>query len=562
MKILVEGHSYPQSLVEKICGNFEQAKDGFIKVSKVGYYFNPAISDCVICLPKVVKDTKEDGSITYLGGLKAEDLIGAFSYECTTLNGTQKEFVQSFSLWSYRAISTFARLNPDSTIVTHTESTAYTSSEDANSGTLLDTIFAIIEFYNRNRDYFMYIIKNLHKGYNRINWQKTVTREMPLLQGGVPVYVDVVNKRKQINFDEELMVIFYSILNYISATLGLIVPIECSYDLITGDRFESYLDGLGEIRLKAIKYKYFSDKDIRLWTLCYDFFRKFSNIQSSDYISDYLLVSSFEIVFEAMIDALIGDQDLPDLLKNQEDGKIVDHIFKFKSPIDSKDIYYIGDSKYYAIGAEIGDKSIYKQFTYAKNIIQYHFAQSLKTKLTDIGYRDAQTEGYNFTPNFFISAYVPDEFSYEKTDLKLHPLDKDKHRISHFENRLFDRDTLWLTHFDINLLFVMALYSRDDSSEQTGFKSEFKNAVRKAFWQILTTQYDFYKVIPHSGNIKDFVKTNFMLLNGKIYTASSREGEILVLALEKDCKLDNARLNTEISSTADLIPITLSYINR
>ena len=69
----------------------------------------------------------------------------------------------------------------------------------------------------------------------------------------------------------------------------------------------------------------------------------------------------------------------------------------------------------------------------------------------------------------------------------------------------------------------MALYSRDDSSEQTGFKSEFKNAVRKAFWQILTTQYDFYKVIPHSGNINDFVKTNFMLLNGKIYTASSRE---------------------------------------
>lgn len=562
MKILVEEHTYPQSLVEKICGNFEQAKDGFIKVSKVGYYFNPSINDCVICLPKVIRDSTTDGSVTYLGGIKAEDLIDAFSFECTTINDIQKEFVQSFSLWSYRTISTYTRLNPTSTIITHAASTAYSSSEDVISGTLLDTIFAIIEFYNRNRDYFMYIIKNLHKGYNKINWQKTVTHGMPLLQEGVPIYIEVVNKKKTINFDEELMVIFYSILNYISGTLGLMVPVECNYDLITGDRFESYLDGFGEIRLNAIKYKYFSDKDIHLWNLCHDFFRKFSGIQSSNNISDYLLIGSFRVVFEAMIDALIGDHDLPDLLKNQEDGKIVDHIFKYKSPVDGKDIYYIGDSKYYAIGADVGDKSIYKQFTYAKNIIQYHFTQSLKKKLTDIGYRDAQTEGYNFTPNFFISAYVPDEFSYEKTDLKLHPLDKDKHRISHFENRLFDRDTLWLTHFDINLLYVMAIYSRDDNLEQAGFKSEFKTAVRKAFWQILTTQYYFYKVIPHSGNINDFVKTNFMLLNGKIYTTSSKEGEILVLALEKDYKFDNARLNTEISSIAEIVPITLSYISR
>lgn len=558
MKILVEGHTYPKSRVEKICGNFEQAKDGFIKVSKVGYYFNPSINDSVICLPKIVKDCTTDDRVTYLGGINADDLIDAFSPECITLDDTQKEFVQSFSLWSYRTISTFARLNPTSTIVTRAASTAYTSSEDACTGTLLDTIFAIIEFYSQNRDYFMYIIKNLHKGYNKINWQRTVTHGMPLLQEGVPIYLDVVNKKKTINFDEELMIIFYSILNYISDTLGLMVPVECNYDLIKGHKFESYLDGLGEIRLKAIKYKYFSDKDIRLWNLCHDFFRKFSGIQSTDNISDYLLISSFEIVFESMIDALIGDHDLPDLLKNQEDGKIVDHIFKYKSPIDGKEIYYIGDSKYYAIGSEVGDKSIYKQFTYAKNIIQYHFTQSLKQKLTDLGYRDEQTEGYNFTPNFFISAYVPDEFSYEKTDLNPHKLEKRKHRISHFENRLFDRDTLWLTHFDINLLYVMALYSRDDSSEQAGFKTEFQTAVRDAFCGILTSQYEFYKVIPHSGNTKDFIKTNFMLLNGKIYTTNSKEGEILVLALEKGCKFNN----TEISSAADIIPIDLSYINQ
>lgn len=546
MKILIEGHSYHQSLVEEICGGFEIAENGFIKVSKVGYFFNPSIGDCVICLPKVIKD---HGKETYLGGLSAEDMIEAFSSECK-LNDTQREFVQNFSLWSYRTISTFSQLNANSSIVSKSESSAY--SEDSVSGTLLDVIFAIIEFYNRNKDYFMYIIKNLHSGYDKINWRKTISIKTPILQEGTPIYVDVINRKKQINFDEELMVIFYSILNYISGNLGIIIPVECNYDLITGAQFEAYMDGLGETRLNAIKYKYFSDKDIKLWNLCNAFFQKTSGIQSSNDISDFLLIGSFEIVFESMIDALIGDPDLSGI-KSMDDGKIIDHIFRYHSPIDGKDIYYIGDSKYYAIGAEIGDESIYKQFTYAKNIIQYHF----NGKLESSGYRDTLTEGYNFTPNFFISAYVPDELTYENTELNPREVNEKKHRMSHFENRLFDRDTLWLTHFDINLLFVMMLYAQNDSAEQSAFKEEFKSNVRKAFWAILTSKYDFYKVTPHSGNTKNFVKENFMLLNGKIYTAIDGS---LILALERACKEINSEISEELSSMADLVTVSLSAI--
>lgn len=548
MKILIEGHSYQQSLVEEICGGFEIAENGFIKVSKVGYFFNPSIDDCVICLPKVIKD---HGKETYLGGLSAEDMIEAFSSE-SKLNDTQREFVQNFSLWSYRTISTFSQLNANSSIISKSESSAYSNSEDSVSGTLLDVIFAIIEFYNRNKDYFMYIIKNLHSGYDKINWRKTISAKTPILQEGTPIYVDVINRKKQINFDEELMVIFYSILNYISGNLGIMIPVECNYDLITGAQFEAYMDGLGETRLNAIKYKYFSDKDIKLWNLCNAFFQKTCGIQSSNDISDFLLIGSFEIVFESMIDALIGDPDLSGI-KSMDDGKIIDHIFRYHSPIDGKDIYYIGDSKYYAIGAEIGDESIYKQFTYAKNIIQYHF----NGKLESSGYRDTLTEGYNFTPNFFISAYVPDELTYENTELNPREVNEKKHRMSHFENRLFDRDTLWLTHFDINLLFVMMLYAQNDSAEQSAFKAEFKSNVRKAFWAILTSKYDFYKVTPHSGNTKNFVKENFMLLNGKIYTAIDGS---LILALERACKEINSEISEELSSIADLTPTHISAI--
>ena len=400
----------------------------------------------------------------------------------------------------------------------------------------------------------MMYIKNLHSGYDRINWRKTISHKTPILQDGSPIYVDVINRKKQINFDEELMVIFYSILNYISGNLGIMIPVECNYDLITGAQFEAYMEGLGETRLNAIKYKYFSDKDLKLWNLCYAFFQKTSGIQSSNDISDFLLIGSFEIVFESMIDALIGDPDLSGI-KSMDDGKIIDHIFRYHSPIDGKDIYYIGDSKYYAIGAEIGDGSIYKQFTYAKNIIQYHFNGKLETS----GYRDTLTEGYNFTPNFFISAYIPDELTYENTELSPREVNEKKHRMSHFENRLFDRDTLWLTHFDINLLFVMMLYAQDDSAEQSAFKAEFKSNVRKAFWAILTSKYDFYKVVPHAGDTKNFVKENFMLLNGKIYTAIDGS---LILALERACEELNSEVSKELSRVADYIPTSLFSITK
>lgn len=45
-----------------------------------------------------------------------------------------------------------------------------------------------------------------------------------------------------------------------------------------------------------------------------------------------LLVKNFYVVFEAIIDELIGDKPLPDGMdKKQEDGKIVDHLFSAPS---------------------------------------------------------------------------------------------------------------------------------------------------------------------------------------------------------------------------------------
>ena len=123
------------------------------------------------------------------------------------------------------------------------------------------------------------------------------------------------------------------------------------------------------------------------------------------------VVRNFEKVFEKMVDHLIGDSGKLADLKNQKDGKLIDHIYLDKSLISSKNnIFYIGDSKYYADELHPQGVSLYKQFTYARNAIQYNnidqYYLKHKKNQNSIRYRDTETEGYNITPNFFIRPII------------------------------------------------------------------------------------------------------------------------------------------------------------
>lgn len=50
-----------------------------------------------------------------------------------------------------------------------------------------------------------------------------------------------------------------------------------------------------------------------------------------------------------MTDSLVSDPEnsLPRGIREQRDGKIIDHIYLDKAPFEQGKIYYIGDSKYY-----------------------------------------------------------------------------------------------------------------------------------------------------------------------------------------------------------------------
>jgi len=232
--------------------------------------------------------------------------------------------------------------------------------------------------------------------------------------------------------------------------------------LITGYRFKTYLDGLGKTRLLQIKYKYFSDKALHLWQLCYDFFDNAKRMNIQQERKEYLLVKSFNIVFEAIIDELLGEKNIPAGLKEQADGKRIDHLYSYQNLITTRNqepVYYIGDSKYYKLGHAIGKESVYKQFTYARNIIQWNLNlfmnddkddEELQYDKRNFGnvpkLRDDLTEGYNIIPNFFISAKMAENLSFSD---QISSTDREKKcfNTQHFNDRLFDRDTDPRVHY-------------------------------------------------------------------------------------------------------------------
>ena len=287
---------------------------------------------------------------------------------------------------------------------------------------------------------------------------------------------------------------------------------------------------------------------------------------------EYLLAKDFQIVFEAIIDELIaGDQKLPEGLKDQADGKIVDHIYQYRvlTNNDSKDdIYYIGDSKYYKRGNQLDSKSISKQFTYARNVIQWNldlFNDGTKDEQKGhVKLRDDVTEGYNVIPNFFISAQQNDLTADDKIELS-----KDKkqyHLNRQFENRLFDRDTYMLAHYDVNFLFVLGLYGRNKETAKAAWRLEARKKFRMEIQDMLKKHFLFYAMTAHEDvEPNTFIKENFQTLLGKVFQPFENQGsqQYFSLALRDPDKIElkdkqkERELKAEVRSENDQVMFQL-----
>ncbi len=568
MQIIIEGYQYPAESVDKVLweGAF-QTVDGKVSIGYVGYYWNDRLKDSVFVLPKVFLEPDANRQDLVFGKYKPEDVIDVDNEKFTK---DERDFIYGFAVWIYRTLSIFKAENPQSDVILHEYVSQMGRGRKRLCNTFLDIVLSLIDFQKRNRDFIVFVTKLKHSGYNRINWTKTVSKKQAVFADGkTPIYASVVNRKKEIDQEEELFCIFYSILRYIKDEYGFPILSELNYELIPAAKFKRYLAGYGKTRLLQIKYKYFSDKMLALWELCYTFFDQSHRISISTARKEYLLAKNFNIVFEAMIDELIGDKrkDLPDGLKDQEDGKIVDHMYSYRGLTNNdeqdRNVYYIGDSKYYKMGSRIGTESVAKQFTYARNVIQWNLNIFLDDNSKDAKYRekfpklrDDVTEGYNIVPNFFISAGVNKDLKYNEGNIERR---EGSELVSRqFENRLFDRDTLIIAHYDINFLFIVSLYARANASVKLAWKEKMRRRFRKDIQEMLQQKFKFYAMTPNADvDAERYIKDNFRLLLGKVfapYSDSHEESTYYSLALiDTDAMPKNKRRDAVIAENEAVI---------
>ena len=578
MIFLFEEFVYDAGYLKKVIGykgNSDfQSESGFntettskgAKINGVGYCFfngNP-----VFVLPKVFLNENSSKAFGEPVNREGKDIFGKSDFP---IKNIQRRFLSSLSTWLYSAIDKY-RSDSDMTGVRSPDHMEHSKFQgDARYATLLDVMSSMELFYKKNQNLFVFVAKNKHSGNNKINWQRTIAKKIPFIQGDSPIYMELVNKKKVFDLDDRLLVLYFSAMKFIQDEFGFEMPQSEYYVPLKKQEFACLMENERGLReLRRIKYKYFEDRLLKLYNIMEAFFRWGAKYTNKDVkAKEYLIANSFNNVF--------GDQsDEIEKLKKNEDGKIIDHLYKEKSLIfadGSESIWHIGDSKYYQEKNDLSPESIAKQYTYAKNIIQNffssqflsgskHYNSSVHEK---VRYRDSVTEGYSVTPNFFIRGEVPvykEESQFQESYFRENPDPKNEDLIKkdsadlwnernrHFRNRLFDRDTLLLKVYNINFLYVLKMYTSKHSSLREEFKKETRKKFHDDFLELLKDNYYFWALyLPdwehkdYPKDLEEFVNRHFRSLVGRIFQPAGTP-RCLILAMEQD--VVNNSLNGEM----------------
>ena len=557
MLVYFEGHRYPKDLVVPYFTDrdfnepvvpYMHDKNGYY-LEYIGYIFvtSEKYSGPVFILPKSflavdVSDPEKRETLLGESGLLPEQIFDTDKDDnVLTLSG-RETFLPELSLWLFRAMVRFREDCKKEKDHENLEKLyQLTPQDNSRDRDFLSTAIRLIDFLSDHRNLFTQIHKINNSGRAAIDWNKTI-RKYPYIKEGKPYYLDLQIKDKAINIDEELIILYYSVLRYLKDKFHFPITLgDIPYELLSPSEIQRYLDtGVGKRKMRDIKGKYFRDDLRTLWTLLDAFFTFNYSRDDKCPRKEALAVKEFDAVFEKMVDRLIGDTSKLAALKNQKDGKLIDHIYMDKSLIGKdSNIYYIGDSKYYSDSHDIEGVPLYKQFTYARNAIQYNIDQYyLKHKANPnaIRYRDKDTEGYNVTPNFFVRPKIKsDTLDFDTPSFRASENQPKPNK--HFEDRLFDRDTLLLREYEINLIFLIAAYG----SYEDHWATSIRTTIREDMLQFLTDTYNFFKIQPKdipvttpTGHLFDIPFLNYFhnLLAGKVHKESDNSTD-LILAFEK-----------------------------
>jgi hypothetical protein len=542
MKILIEGEKYKLEQLTDIFDDpkFYHQEGQDATILSVGYYHSYEKGELIYMLPKVFMA----GSGKTVFNIDKDELYNLDKVE-TFKHKEEYNWIRQISVYFYNSLLEFKRRNKFSSIVQSSLSANLNTNLNDKEYSYLDLLLSFVNFYKKNKNHILFKhIEFKSQQAKKTNWEKTIRKSIPLItQDKKPIYNIFRNKKKIVNTEEELLTYYFSILNKLNTEHNLYLNIDKSYTLIKGSKFE-LLQKNGLSKLRKIKYRYFNDTLKKIYHLCEIYFSQTDTSSTRKKKEEFISVNNYNLVFEDMIDKLFSDSIMEKKtndgttlkhLKYNDDGKIIDHIFDYQSLLDTSDIFYIGDSKYYKSDNTAGKVSKYKQFTYARNVIQYNIDLLNETGsyyTENLRYRDKLTEGYNITPNFFIYGYINDYKNFDNNEL----IEKGEIVKSfHFKERLFDRDTLFVHQYKINFLYVLKAYSQFGNQTIGKFRKETKLMFRNNFIDFFSNQSksDFELYEYQKNDFENFVENNFRLINGKCFLTIDNK---LILAKHK---LDN-----------------------
>lgn len=531
-EVLIEGNRYDlqylNTIVEKFPENadiWEKNNDGTGTLTSVGYLqYNSqrrredSMDTIVYMLPKPFKNIKiEKGA---------------------------KGWLSKFLLYHYVTLKKYKLKHYNSP-----EKAVNWDKQKSEAPTIIDIFVEFNLYYSKNKKivHFKYI-EGLNRGSQKTCWVKTTQRVVPIIQNKKNlIFPKIVSKKKEIDTDFFLIKLFLSILNYLHTQVNN-MPLKMEpYKVLRGKAFHSFLLKSAKT-MKVAKSKFYEDRLKQMLKLCEMFIDWYTEKKKPTTYS-WITTSNYNIIFEDMVDELLANKPTSELstqnpltkLKTLDNGLIIDHLFEEKSiigaPLNLGVTCYIGDSKYYKTNDEneielAKGKSIAKQFTYAKTIIDYlanlNNKQSKKTiRILDHEY----TKGYEIVPNFFLYGYVHDSKDYDSKSLVLE--EREINESAHFKWAIFDRDTLNIYNYKVNYLFLLKTYISSN-------KNHYSNAVRENIKQsiaqsYLSRGYEFFSLrFLEEISLKKFIETNFHELIGKSYSYHHNGKYILLIAKHKD----------------------------
>jgi hypothetical protein len=545
MKILIEGEKYSLEVLQDIFDDskFYHQENQEATILSVGYYHSYQKGELVYMLPKVfMADSQET-----VFGISKTDLLNLEQSE-TFKHKDEYNWIRQVSVYFYNSLLEFRRRNRLTSIIQSSLSSNLNTNIGKQEYSYLDLLLSFVNFYKKNKSNILFKhIEFKSQQVRNPNWERTISKSIPLIsQDKQPIYNIFRNKRKVVNTEEELMIYFFSILNHFNVEHNLYLQIDKSYEIIKGSQFK-LLQKNGLSKLRKIKYRYFNDTLKKMYHFCEIYFSQTDISSISRKKEEFISVNNYNLVFEDMIDKLFTDPVIEKKtadgttlknLKYNDDGKIIDHVFDYQSILDTSDIFYIGDSKYYKSDNIAGKVSKFKQFTYAKNVIQYNIDLLNETGeyyTESLRYRDDLTEGYNITPNFFIYGYINDYKNFDETELKSKG---DIVKSFHFENRLFDRDTLFVHQYKINFLYVLKSYTQFGKQKIETFRTKTKKMFRNNFVDFFSnkskSKFELYQY--KQDNIEEFIETNFRLINGKCF--KTIDNKLILAKYDRDTSVD------------------------